>query len=192
MVKKMIVFSGAMLALMFVFWSIFITNGKTLYFTLGIIALTISFHFTIRLVVAGIVDFNLKNHVDYTKRWFRSRGFERGLYKTLRVKKWKKYMPTARADDFSLKKHTFEEILMAGCQAEIAHEFCAISGFLSMFFAIPFGFWWVFLLTSFLGALYDCTFVMIQRFNRPRLMKIVKRKRRKLENQHKLTRIKEN
>lgn len=175
MVKKLIAASGAMLALMFVFWGIFLTNRKPLFFTLGIISMTVSFHITIRLVISGIVDFSLKNHVDYTKNWFRTRPFERKIYKKLRVKRWKKYMPSARKEDFSLKKHTFEEILMAGCQAEFVHELCAISGFLAMFFPIWFGCWWAFLITSVVGALYDMLFVIIQRFNRPRLMKIMRR-----------------
>lgn len=177
MVKKMIAVSAVTLALMFVFWGIFLTNRKPLFFTLGIIALTICFHFTIRLVIAGLIDYKLKNRVDYTKKWFEPREFEQKLYKALRVKKWKDIMPTADENNFSLKKHTFEEILMAGCQAEIVHEACAVSGFLTMFFAIPFGYWWVFLITSIGGALFDMVFVVIQRFNRPRLMKIVERTR---------------
>lgn len=177
MVKKMIAVSAVTLALMFVFWGIFLTNRKPLFFTLGIISLTISFHFSIRLVIAGLIDYKLKNRVDYTKKWFEPREFEQKLYKALRVKKWKDIMPTADENNFSLKKHTFEEILMAGCQAEIVHEACAVSGFLTMFFAIPFGYWWVFLITSIGGALFDMVFVVIQRFNRPRLMKIVERTR---------------
>lgn len=176
MIKKMFAVSGASLVLLFVFWGMFLGTKKTLFFTLGIVAMTICYHFTVRLVIGGLFDFFLKNNVNYRRKWFSERDFEKDLYKSLRVKKWKKILPTADDELFSLERKTPEEVIMAGCQAEIVHECCAAAGFLSMFLAIPFGYFWVFFATSFVAALCDFSFVLIQRFNRPRLLKLIERK----------------
>lgn len=181
MVKRMMTVSGISLVLMAVFWGIFILGGKRLFYTLGIISLTVCYHFSVRLVIGGLIDYNMKNQVDYTKKWFSEKEFEKNFYRKLHVKKWKDNLPTADEELFSLKTHTIEEIIMAGCQAEIVHWFCAAAGFLTMFLAIPFGDWYIFLITSVLAAAYDMLFVIIQRYNRPRLMKTLGMEKRLTE-----------
>lgn len=175
MVKKMYAVSAVSLILFFTFWGIFLGTKTDIFFTLGIIALTTCYHFTVRLVIGSIVDYNLKNTVDYTRKWFKQRDFEERLYKNLHVKKWKDSMPTADENLFLLSKHTLEKIISAGCQAEIVHELCAAAGLLAIFLAIPFGDLWVFLVTSLGAALYDLMFVAIQRYNRPHLIKTLKK-----------------
>ena len=179
MVKRMFAISGVSLVLLFVFWGMFLNTKNTLYFTLGIVAMTICYHFTIRLVIGCVFEYFLRNCVDYTRKWFAPRGFEEKLYKTLRVKKWKKFVPTADESLFSLENRTPKQIIMAGCQAEIVHEVCAGAGLLSMFLAFPFGEFWVFFATSILAALCDLVFVVIQRYNRPRLLRLMERTRNK-------------
>ena len=176
MIKKMFAVSGVSLVLFFAFWGIFLGTKKPVYFTLGIVAMTVCYHFTVRLVIGGLFEFFLKDDVDYTRKWFEPREFEKNLYKKLKVKKWKKILPTADEDLFSLEKRTPEQVVMAGCQAEIVHECCAAAGLLSMFLAFPFGYFWVFFGTSVAAALCDLAFVAIQRFNRPRLLKYIERK----------------
>ena len=125
MVKRMFAISGVSLALLFVFWGMFLGTKKPVYFTLGIVAMTVCYHFTIRLVIGNLFDYKLRNCVDYKRKWFAPRDFEEKLYKKLRVKKWKKYIPTADESLFSFENRTPKQILMSGCQAEIVHETCA-------------------------------------------------------------------
>ena len=162
--------------LFFAFWGIFLGTKTPVFFTLGIVAMTICYHFTVRLVIGGLFEFFLKNDVNYRRKWFEPRDFEENLYKKLRVKKWKNFLPTADEDLFSLEKRTPVQVVKAGCQAELVHECCAAAGLLSMFLAIPFGYFWVFFATSIVAALCDLAFVTIQRFNRPRLLKYIERK----------------
>ena len=176
MVKKMFAVSGVSLLLFFAFWGIFLGTKTPVFFTLGIVAMTICYHFTVRLVIGGLFEFFLKNDVNYRRKWFEPRDFEENLYKKLRVKKWKNFLPTADEDLFSLEKRTPVQVVKAGCQAELVHECCAAAGLLSMFLAIPFGYFWVFFATSIVAALCDLAFVAIQRFNRPRLLKYIERK----------------
>lgn len=177
MAKNMKILAGVftVLFLAFVILYQFYKNGFVL--TMGITFGTCSYHFLMRLAVGTIVDFLFHNRMDYQKWWFRPHSFEKKLYEVLRVKNWKKYLPTYDPDTFSSEKHTLDEIAQATCQSEVVHELIVLLSFLPLVFAIPFGSFAVFLITSLIAALFDLTFVIVQRYNRPRLLKIVKRKK---------------
>lgn len=85
-------------------------------------------------------------------------------------------MPTYSPDTFDLNKHTIEEIISATCQSELVHETIVVLSFLPILLAIPFGTLGVFIATSIVAALIDCIFIIMQRFNRPRLLKILNKR----------------
>ena len=62
------------------------------------------------------------------------------------------------------------------CGAELVHEVIILFSFLPLLFTIPFGAFPVFLITSLLAAMYDSIFVVAQRSNRPRLVRILQKK----------------
>ena len=143
--------------------------------SLAITAGTIAYHFVMRLAVGGVVNRIMENHADYQNRWYQMRPFEKKLYEKLGVKKWKGKMPTYDPSLFSVKEKSLEEIIQATCQAEIVHEIIAVLSFLPLVAVIWFGSFMVFLLTSIGAACVDLTFVMMQRYNRPRLVKMAGR-----------------
>ena len=67
------------------------------------------------------------------------------------------------------------------CQAEIVHEVIVVLSFLPLLAAIPFGAFPVFLITSLLAAMYDLTFVIMQRYNRPRILKYLQLSQKRAE-----------
>ena len=136
---------------------------------------TCFYHFSMRLLVGNFINHKMQNRADYTKVWYRLRAFEAPLYKFLRVKKWKANMPTYAPATFDPKLHSWEEIAQAMCQAEIIHEVIAVLSFLPLLAAIPFGALGVFVITSVISALYDLSFVIMQRYNRPRILKLIKK-----------------
>ena len=69
----------------------------------------------------------------------------------------------------------FDEIAQATCQSEIVHEINMVVSFLPLFAAYLFGSFMVFLITSTLAACFDLLFVIMQRYNRPRLVKLAKK-----------------
>ena len=138
---------------------------------------TFFYHFAMRLLVGHLLNFIMRNRANYQKAWYQLRPFEVRLYKALKVKKWKGNMPTYDPDCFDPKLHSWEEIVQAMCQAEIVHEIIVVFSFLPLFFAITFGSFGVFLITSLLAACYDLCFVIIQRFNRPRIIQLLKKER---------------
>lgn len=138
---------------------------------------TFFYHFAMRLIVGYALNQLMANRADYTKRWYQSRPFESKLYRLLRVKKWKGHMPSYDPSLFDRRLHSWEEIAQAMCQAEIVHEIIAVLSFLPLLAAIPFGAFPVFLITSLLSAGFDLCFVIMQRFNRPRIIQFTEKER---------------
>lgn len=145
---------------------------------------TFSYHFGMRLAVGTTVNAILHNRADVTRRWFRQKGFEKKLYAVLHVRRWRDKMPTYSPDAFSVEKHTYDEIAQAMCQAELVHEIIALLSFLPLATVPWLGAFPVFLATSALAAGYDLLFVILQRYNRPivlRAAELEKRRRSGLE-----------
>lgn len=142
---------------------------------------TMAYHLVIRLLVGTLVDCILHNQVDYNKKWFQVHPFEMKIYNKLKVKKWKGKIPTYNEDLFSIEKRTFHEIAQATCQSEIVHEINAVLSFLPLLSTGVFGSFMVFLITSVLASCFDLMFVIVQRYNRPLLVKLAKRREKRKE-----------
>lgn len=136
---------------------------------------TTFYHLGMRLAVGYLIGVKYRDRLDYTKKWFRERSFERRLYEKIGVKKWKKRMPAFAPQNFQLKSRSVEEVVQATCQAEIVHEIDMALSFVPVLFSVWFGSLGVFLLTSCLAFLFDGMFAVIQRYNRPRLLRLLKR-----------------
>lgn len=144
------------------------------FLTLSITFGTISYHFLMRLAVGFTVDSIFHNKIDYKKSWFCEKKFEKPLYKILKVKKWKDKMPTFSPETFDLKTHSLEEIASAMCQAELVHFIIIILSFVPMFAIFIWDGFCPFFITSVLSAILDSSFVIIQRYNRPRIIRMIK------------------
>ena len=175
--KKKMFFITAIISFLFCL-SIILYNLFSLpfIFTVTITLGTASYHFIMRLLVGYSINAIFKNKVDCEKWWFKEKKFEKGLYKFLKVKVWKKKMPTFSPHDFSLKDNSLEFILGASCQAEIVHEVIAVLSFLPIALIPIFNSPVAFILTSLLSAIFDLSFAIIQRFNRPRFLSLAKKR----------------
>lgn len=174
--KKLMMSTAVITVIVTILMAVLFVNFEAdVLFSLTITFGTIAYHFVMRILVGGIVDTIMHNRADYNKKWYRLRPFEEKLYKKLKVKNWKKKMPTYDPDIFDIKKHSFEEIVQAMCQAEVVHETIAVFSFLPLITVPVFGSFWVFLITSLLSACLDLSFVMMQRYNRPRIIKLIKK-----------------
>lgn len=137
------------------------------------------YHFFMRLVVGLTINKIFNNKIDYTKAWFKEKKWEKGFFEFIKIKKWKKHLPTYSPETFDPKTHTLTEIASATCQAEIVHEVIMVLSLLPILLAIFFDALAVFIITSVLASLIDCVFVLLQRYNRPRLVKIIERAQKK-------------
>ncbi len=157
-------------------FALYICFRNGLYETLAITFGTTLYHILMRVAVAFCVNKVMHNRADLSRRWYQPKSWEAPLYAKLKVKKWKDKMPTYQPDFFDPKKISWEEIAMAMCQAEVGHELIVVCSFLPIvaarwFHALP-----AFLITSLLAAAFDLSFVIMQRYNRARIMKLVQKK----------------
>lgn len=148
--------------------------------SLSITLATTAYHFVMRLLVGWAANAALKNQADHRRAWFRPRPFEAPLYRALKVKAWKGRLPSYDPTLFSPRCHTLEEVAGAMCQAELVHEAIVALSFLPLAMVPVFGALPVFLLTSLAAACFDLLFVILQRYNRPRIVRLLARRQARL------------
>lgn len=145
-------------------------------YSLAITFGTFFYHMAMRLIVGGLIHTCKHNRFDYRKGWFQPLPFEAAFYRAIRIRAWKKKIPTFESAFFDVQQQSLENIIMATCQAESVHEVIVVLSFLPLFAAIPFGAFAAFLITSLAAATVDMIFVLLQRYNRPRLMRLMKKR----------------
>lgn len=141
-------------------------------FSILITVFTTLFHFTIRISFANFFYKLIEKYCTHNRWWFREKSFEKALYRILMIKKWKSKMPTWNDGDFAPGENDFEILMTHMCRAEVYHEICMVLSFVPVLFSIFWGKFWVFFWTSVGGCLFDLMFVLIQRYNRPRVLKL--------------------
>ncbi len=156
-------------------------NGVILW--TGITAFTIMYHFWVRIIM-GNVSKLFKKHINYKQWWFREKNFEKSLYKFLHVKEWKDKALTYNPESFSLKEHSLEEIANTMAKSEVDHWINEVISVSTILFSIPWGQFWLFTITAIVAMIFDSQFIIIQRYNRPRIVKILER-REKVVNEDK-------
>lgn len=149
------------------------------FLSMGITCGTIAYHFIMRLLVGWCYDRCMGNRADVQHPWFRQRSFEPKLYDLLQVQAWKNRMPTYEPALFDPALHTWDEIAQAMCQSELVHETIVLLSFLPVAASIWLGDLPVFLITSVLAACFDLSFVLIQRYNRPTVLRLAQRQKRR-------------
>ena len=150
---------------------------------IGITAFTIMYHFWVRIIMGNVCKL-FKKHINYKQWWFKERKFEKKLYKFLRVKEWKGKALTYNPESFSLKDHSLEEIANTMSKSEIDHWVNELISLSTLLFAIPWGKFEIFFITAIAAMIFDSQFIIIQRYNRPRIVRSLERikKREKVVN----------
>ena len=137
--------------------------------------LTISYHFSMRLIVGEAVTvIYRKREFNLDSVGFRIHSFEKDLYRRLNVKKWKLHLITAKPEQFDLRENDMNVLLHNMAQAELVHRIIMVLSFVPILLIIPYGAPVIFIVTSIVAALIDLQFVIIQRYNRPRVIKLLK------------------
>ena len=139
----------------------------------GIVAFMIMYHLWARIIFGNVTKLFKP---DYSNRWFREKKFEKHLYKLLCVHKWKDKTLTYNPGESSLRDRSFEEIARAMTKAELDHWVNQLISLASILFALLWGQWWIFILTAVASMVFDGQFIVIQRYNRPRILKIIEKK----------------
>ena len=135
----------------------------------GIVAFMIMYHLWLRIIMGNVTKFF---KLDANMMWFKERSFEKHIYEFLRVKKWKGKALTYNPELFSLKDHTYTQIANTMTKAETDHWINELISLSALLFALLWGKFWIFLVTSVAAMLFDGQFILIQRYNRPRMLRL--------------------
>ena len=145
----------------------------------GIIAFTIMYHFWVRLIM-GNVSKLFKKHISYKNWWFKEKFFEKKLYKFLRVKEWKGKALTYNPEQFSLKENSLDDIANTMAKSEVDHWINELISISTMFFSILWRHLWIaFVVSAIVAMIFDSQFIIIQRYNRPRVIRVLEKQNAK-------------
>ena len=144
---------------------------------IGIVTFTITYHLWMRIIMGNVSKLF---KVSYKKWWFKEKAFEKKLYAFLKVKKWKGKALTYNPELYSVKDRTLEEIADTTAKSELDHWINVLISVSTVAFGFIWGEIWIFGLTAFFAAVFDSQFIIIQRYNRPRLIKLINREKNKI------------
>ena len=150
----------------------FYKNGIILW--VGITAFTIMYHFWVRIIM-GNVSKLFKKYINYKQWWFKEKKFEKKLYKFLHVKEWKGKALTYNPETFSLKNNSLEDIANTMVKSEVDHWINEAISISTIFFSLIWGQFLIFFITALAAMIFDSQFIIIQRYNRPRVLKVLER-----------------
>ena len=139
----------------------------------GIVCFMITYHFWMRIIMGNVSKLFT---IHYKQRWFRERRFEQKLYKLLRVRKWKEKVLTYNPDHFSTKLHSYEEIANTMAKSEVDHWLNELIALSSILFSLIWGELWIFVITAVAAMIFDSQFIIVQRYNRPIVLRVAKMK----------------
>lgn len=137
----------------------------------GVTAFTLVYHLWGRIIMGNVTKLF---RIDRDHWWFRERSFEKKLYQLLRVRKWKGKALTYRPELFDLHKYSLDEIADTMTKAETDHWVNEGISLVSISFGLIWGETWIFLLTALAAMLFDAQFIVIQRYNRPKVLRVLK------------------
>lgn len=142
----------------------------------GITAFTVMYHFWVRIILGNVTKLF---RIDYRQRWFREHKFEKKLYGFLRVREWRDKVLTYNPDSFLMEKNSLEQIANTMAKAETDHWINEIVSVTTMFFPLLWGAFPIFFITALAAMLFDAQFILVQRHNRPKVVRLIEWKKKK-------------
>lgn len=142
----------------------------------GITAFMILYHFGLRILAGEIAK-----HVpiDHNRRFYRRKNFEERLYKFLMVRKWKDKVLTFDPASYDFKNRTPHQLAVTMARSERDHWVNEVISLVSLAFILLWGCWPAFVITAILAMIFDGQFIVVQRYNRPIVMRLIERKEKK-------------
>ena len=140
----------------------------------GVTAFTVMYHLWLRLIMGNVTKL-FRHKLNHKCWWFKEKRGESAFYKLIRVKKWKAHALTYDPTQFSLQDNTLEQIANNMTKAETDHWINVGISLTTLLFALLWGELWIFAITAFAAIIFDGQFIVIQRYNRPRVVKLLKK-----------------
>lgn len=133
----------------------------------------LAYHIAIRMIWGYIIGKVPLTAFHPEKEYYKMREWEASLYNKANVKSWKNKMPVFKPELWDIRTNSGIDIIRATCQAELDHVGNILLSLLTIFFSRKSSIQFVIIITAINASTFDLIFVMIQRYNRPRLMRIM-------------------
>lgn len=152
------------------------------YFALFITALMFAYHIDVRLIIGFLISKFVKPKINVHKKCFAITENEYRRLEKFGVKNWKDKFLTVFKHQFVIQdiknKQNIEYVLRNNISAEIIHWVCFFVGLLAILIGclLSISEWYIYVITAILASLLaDVPPILIQRYNRYRVLKIAKR-----------------
>lgn len=146
-----------------------VASNSDLVLWVGIVSFMILYHFGLRIFM-GEVTKRLK--INYMHPWFKRRSFEKKLYRLLRVRSWKDRVLTFEPENYDFEKRTLDELATTMAKSELDHWINEVISLTSILFLFLWGCPSAFIITAALAMLFDGQFIIVQRYNRPIVLRL--------------------
>ncbi|MBQ4556690.1 MAG: hypothetical protein IJA60_03475 [Clostridia bacterium] len=157
------------------------THDSSTVLWVGIVSFMILYHFGLRIIMGDITKLF---KINYNHPWYKQRAFEKPLYKLLKVRKWKDKVLTFDPASFNFQTRTLEQLATTMAKSELDHWINEIISVTSILFAFIWGCFPAFIITAIAAMLFDAQFIIVQRYNRPIVLRLNERRNRKKSNEN--------
>jgi len=150
-------------------------NTTTIWMTL----INTSFWLICCFGMAWIVRVFPKSLYEPNNCFFKEKAFEKQLYKAIRIAKWKDRLPEwgkilgfeKKNLNKDLQAQYLDRFILETCYAEVGHLGMALLGF-ACIAVNPNSYFLMALICALVNVVIQIPFILIQRYNRPRLLRI--------------------
>lgn len=139
----------------------------------GIVSFMILYHFGLRIWFGELTK---RLSINCRHPWFKSHRFESALYRLLRVRKWKDKVLTFDPAAYDFKNRTLEQLATTMAKSELDHWINEVISIVSIFFTLIWGCLPAFLISAVIAMLFDAQFIIVQRYNRPIVLRLSDRR----------------
>ena len=143
-----------------------------LVFWIGVVSFMVLYHFGLRVFMGELTK---RFTISYEHPWFKERSFEKKLYKWLRVRKWKDKVLTFDPDAYDFKNRTLRQLATTMAKSETDHWINEVISLTSILFFFLFGNLPAFIISAVAAMVFDAQFIVVQRFNRPIVLRLMNR-----------------
>lgn len=147
-------------------------NGVILW--TGIVSFMILYHFGLRIFMGKVTK---RFNINYNHPWYKHRRFEEWIYKCIMIRKWKDKVLTFEPELYDVKNRTLDQLATTMSKSELDHWINEIISMVSILFALLWGQWAIFISTAVIAMLFDAQFIVVQRYNRPIVLKLIERQK---------------
>ena len=152
-------------------------------FWIGMVTFTIMYHFWVRIIMGNVLKL-FKKHITYKQYFFKEKKFEKKFYDLIKVKSWKDKVLTYAPQEFDLKENSLETVANNMAKAELEHWINSLISISTISFGFISNVFWPFIVSAIFAMAFETQFIVLQRYNRPRVVKIIEREE-KIKNREK-------